>query len=205
MTYAKTQHRPERKRFPILIALVAAVILSACATNTASGSKPSDVPQSAAQTAAKSASVSVEISHPESEVLVTVKGKDLAVVHDEAYKAFVGDLERIAKSREVRFSKFAVSVMETSGADRLYRIDYRIHVSAAGKAKPHRIVDMRGTVWKEAGKAKTKAQARAAETVAAWEPKMRKTYDIVGKESSSSGNADLYHVATMLYGTKKCP
>lgn len=186
-------------RLPTLAALAATVFLcAACASGGATGTKPAAVPQSAP--------VSIEISHPESEVLVIVKGKDLATVHDEAYKAFVGDLERIAKSRDVRFSKFGVSVMETSDpGNRLYRIDYRIHVSNAGKAKPHKVVDMRGTVWKEAGKAKTKAQARATETVAVWEPKMRKTYDIAGKEVASSGNADLYHVATMLYGTEKRP
>ena len=185
-------------RIPTVAALAATAFLCvACASGGTAGAK-SAAPQPAP--------VTVEISHPESEVLVTVKGKDLGAVHDGAYKAFVGDLERIAKSRDVRFSKFGVSVMETSDpGNRLYRIDYRIHVSNAGKAKPHKVVDMRGTVWKEAGKAKTKAQARAAETVAAWEPKMRKTYDIAGKEVASSGNADLYHVATMLYGTEKRP
>ncbi len=196
MTETKGISKNRTSRFPTIAALAATVLLcAACASGGATAPK-----------AAAPAPVSIEISHPESEVLVTVKGKDLAVVHDEAYKAFVGDLERIAKSRDVRFSKFAVSVMETSDpGSRLYRIDYRIHVSNAGKAKPHKVVDMRGTVWKEAGKAKTKAQARATETVAAWEPKMRKTYDIAGKEVASSGNADLYHVATMLYGTEKRP
>lgn len=199
MTETKGISKNRFSRFSTIAALAATVFLcAACASGGTAGAKTATAPQPAP--------VSIEISHPESEVLVTVKGKDLAVVHDEAYKAFVGDLERIAKSRDVRFSKFGVSVMETSDpVNRLYRIDYRIHVSNAGKAKPHKVVDMRGTVWKEAGKAKTKAQARATETVAAWEPKMRKTYDIAGKEVASSGNADLYHVATMLYGTEKRP
>ncbi len=199
MTETKGISKNRFSRFPTIAALAATVFLcAACAPGGAAGAKAAAAPLPEP--------VSIEISHPESEVLVTVKGKDLATVHDEAYKAFVGDLERIAKSRDVRFSKFGVSVMETSDpGNRLYRIDYRIHVSNAGKAKPHKIVDMRGTVWKEAGKAKTKAQTRATETVAAWEPKMRKTYDIAGKEVASSGNADLYHVATMLYGTAKRP
>lgn len=186
-------------RFPTIAALAATVFLcAACASGGTAGAKTATVPQPAP--------VSIEISHPESEVLVTVKGKDLATVHDEAYKAFVGDLERIAKSRDVRFSKFAASVMETSDpGNRLYRIDYRIHVSNAGKTKPHKVVDMRGTVWKEAGKAKAKAQARATETVAAWEAKMRKEFVVVGKEASSSGDASLYHVATIIYGTEKRP
>lgn len=199
MTKTKGISKNRFSRFPTLAALAATVLLcAACASGGAAGTK--------APVNALPEPVSVEISHPESEVLVIVKGKELATVHDEAYKAFVGDLERIAKSRDVRFSKFAVSIMETSDpGNRLYRIDYRIRVSNAGKAKPHKVVDMRGTVWKETGKAKTKAQTRAAETVAAWEPKMRKTYDIAGKEVASSGNADLYHVATMLYGTEKRP
>lgn len=186
-------------RFPTIAALAAVVLLStACASGGSANTKAATVPQPTP--------VSIEISHPESEVAVTAKGVNLTAVHDEAYKAFVGDVERIAKSRDVRFSKFGVTIMETSEpGKRIYRIDYRIHVSNAGKAKPHKIVDMRGTVWKEAGKAKTKAKARAGETVAAWEPKMRKEYVIVGKESASSGNADLYHVATMLYGTEKRP
>lgn len=186
-------------RFPTIVALAATAFLCvACATGGTT--------QAAKASAEAVPKVSIEISHPESEVLVTVKGKDLGAVHNEAYKAFVKELERIAKARDVRFSKFGASIMETSDpSDRLYRIDYRVKVSAAGKARAHKVVDMRGTVWKEAGKAKTKAQARAAETVAAWEPKMRKNYEILGKESASSGDADLYHVATMLYGAEKRP
>lgn len=178
-----------------------AVLCVACATGgTASSAKSA----ASAVTPAPAQKVSVDISHPESAVLVTAKGKNLAAVHDEAYKAFVGDLERIAKSRDVRFSKFGISIMETSDPnDRLYRIDYSIKVSPAGKARAHKVVDMRGTVWKEAGKAKSKARARAAETVAAWEPKMRKAYEVLDKESASSGDSDLYHVATMLYGAEK--
>lgn len=200
MTDTKGFSKNRFSRFPTFAALVSAAFLcAACASGGGTASTK-------AASAPLPEPVSIEISHPESEVLVRVKGKDLARVHDEAYKAFVGDLERIAKSRDVRFSKFAVSIMETSDpGNSFYRIDYRIRVSAAGKAKPHKVVDMRGTVWKETGKAKAKAQARATETVTAWEPKMRKEYVVVGKEVSSSGNANLYHVATMLYGTGKRP
>lgn len=139
---------------------------------------------------------------PSNAVSVSVTGEDINQAHNDAYKAFIAAMENRLKKENLRCSGFAVSVSEQQGPNgRKYSVGYSVQTEPAGARPAYRVVDVRSTVWRESGKAMAESKKRHAKIFAAWEPKMRKAYHVVGKETASSGNDSLYHTGTIIYAT----
>lgn len=183
-------------KMPIVAAFVA-ILAAGCSATT--GAKPEAQPTVRPATEHVS---SPFVSKNAATVNAVVTGTDLNQVHNEAYKAFVAALESRMKQENVRFSNFAVVVQESSSSGaRTYSVGYSVKAEPAGAKPPHRVADVRSTVWRETGKASAEAKKRNAKIVAEWEPKMRKAYHVVGKETATYGNESLFHAGTIVYAT----